>query len=61
MKTKHMQKLLMCNGFTLNRYNGDHAIYISDKGATVSIPVGHKEINRMLSRRLIKENNLQVI
>lgn len=43
------------NGFEYNRHNGDHAIYVNDKGRHISIP---KNLECVIARRLIKENNL---
>ena len=50
-------KIVEFNGFYYNRYNGDHAIYANDKGKHVSIP---KNLESVIARRLIKENNLEV-
>lgn len=43
------------NGYRYNRHNGDHAIYVNDRGRHVSIP---KKLECVIARRLIKENNL---
>ena len=45
------------NGFYYSRNNGDHSIYINDKGEHISIP--HR-LACVIARRLIKENNLIV-
>lgn len=45
------------NGFEYNRHNGDHAIYVNDKGRHISIP---KNLECVIARRLIKENNLDI-
>lgn len=58
MKRRDFIKLLRKNGFEFDRTSGDHLIYINDKGVHISIPYGN-EINAMLARRLIKENNLR--
>lgn len=50
-------KIVKFNGFYYNRYNGDHAIYVNDKGKHISIP---KNLESVIARRLIKENNLEV-
>ena len=50
-------KIVEFNGFYYNRYNGDHAIYVNDKGRHISIP---KNLECVIARRLIKENNLEV-
>ena len=48
-------KIVEFNGFHYNRHNGDHAIYVNDKGRHVSIP---KNLECVIALRLIKENNL---
>ena len=50
-------KIVEFNGFYYNRYKGDHAIYVNDKGRHISIP---KNLECVIARRLIKENNLEV-
>lgn len=50
-------KIVEFNGFYYDRYNGDHAIYVNDKGRHISIP---KNLKSVIARRLIKENNLEV-
>ena len=45
------------NGFYYSRNNGDHSIYVNDKGEHISIP--HR-LACVIARRLIKENNLIV-
>lgn len=50
-------KIVKFNGFWYNRHNGDHAIYVNDKGKHISIP---KNLECVIARRLIKENNLEV-
>jgi predicted RNA binding protein YcfA (HicA-like mRNA interferase family) len=48
-------KIVKYNGFKYKRHNGDHAIYINDKGRHISIP-NHLEC--VIAHRLVKENNL---
>ena len=48
-------KIVEFNGFCYNRCNGDHAIYVNDKGRHISIP---KNLECVIARRLIKENGL---
>lgn len=48
-------KIVEFNGFYYNRHNGDHAIYVNDKGRHISIP---KNLESVIALRLIKENNL---
>ena len=50
-------KIVEFNGFYYNRHNGGHAIYVNDKGKHISIP---KNLESVIARRLIKENNLEV-
>ena len=51
---KDFEKLLINNGFSLQRVKGSHFIY---KNGTdlISVP---KNLNKMISRRLIKEYHL---
>ena len=50
-------KIVKFNGFYYRRHNGDHAIYMNDKGRHISIP---KNLECVIARRLIKENNLVI-
>ena len=50
-------KIVKFNGFYYNRHNGDHAIYVNDKGRHISIS---KNLECVIARRLIKENSLEV-
>ena len=50
-------KIVEFNGFYYNRYNGDHAIYVNDRGRHISIP---KNLESVIARRLIKENNFDI-
>ena len=50
--------LLRQNGYVFNRCNGDHIIFTNDIN-TISVPYDGKQLNRMITRRLIKENNLK--
>jgi predicted RNA binding protein YcfA (HicA-like mRNA interferase family) len=50
-------KVVKRNGYTYNRHNGDHAIYVNAKGKHISIP--HR-LECVIARRLIKENNLDI-
>lgn len=50
-------KICVANGFYYNRHNGDHAIYVNDKGRHISIP---NRLECVIARRLIKENCLEV-
>lgn len=53
---KEFIKICVANGFYYNRHNGDHAIYVNDKGRHISIP---NSIESVIAQRLIKENNLE--
>ena len=55
--SREFVKIVEFNGFYYNRYKGDHAIYVNDKGRHISIP---KNLECVIARRLIKENNLEV-
>lgn len=48
-------RIVKRNGYKYNRHNGDHAIYVNDRGRHVSIP---KKLECVIAHRLIKENNL---
>lgn len=50
-------RICVANGFYYSRHNGDHAIYVNDIGKHISIP---KNLECVIARRLIKENNLQI-
>lgn len=50
-------RIVKFNGFWYNRNNGDHAIYVNDKGRHISIP---KNLECVIAQRLIKENSLEV-
>lgn len=52
---KQMCKLLKRNGYKLNRFNGDHAIYVKNGCNHVSVSF---KLNPMVARRIIKENDL---
>lgn len=48
-------RIVKFNGFRYSRHSGDHAIYVNDKGRHISIP---RNLECVIARRLIKENNL---
>ena len=50
-------KICIANGFYYSRHNGDHAIYVNDRGRHISIPSRPEHV---IARRLVKENNLEV-
>lgn len=50
-------RVVVANGFYYDRHNGDHAIYLNEKGRHISIP---KKLESVIARRLIQENNLEI-
>lgn len=54
--TKEIQKILRKNGYEFVRQNGDHLIY-SNGTNKITININ---INKMVARRIIKENGLNV-
>ncbi|MCR5453170.1 MAG: type II toxin-antitoxin system HicA family toxin [Lachnospiraceae bacterium] len=55
---REFRLLLKNNGYSFERMSGDHYIYTN--GVTmISVPDHGKKLNRMVCRRLIKENNLK--
>lgn len=54
---KEFIRIVIKNGFYYNRHSGDHAIYINNEGKHISIP---KNLECVIARRLIKENNLDI-
>ena len=48
-------RLLIDNGYHRARIRGSHYIFVNDQGNSITI---NKDINRMVKRRLIHENNL---
>lgn len=53
---KEFRRLLIDNGYKYERCRGDHMIY-SKNGRIISFNI--IKLNRMVARRLIKENNLR--
>lgn len=49
-------KLVEKNGFQYKRTNGSHSIYYNNNGRHISIP---RNLECVIARRLIKENNLK--
>lgn len=50
-------RVVVANGFYYDRHNGDHVIYLNEKGRHISIPL---KLESVIARRLIKENNLEI-
>lgn len=55
ISSREMIQLLKANGFDMVRNNGDHKIFKKDD-KTVAVNMGN--LNRMVARRIIRENNL---
>lgn len=54
---KEFIRIVEKNGFHYDRHNGSHTIYVNDEGRHISIP---QNLECVIARRLIKENNLDV-
>lgn len=52
---REFMKIVEKNGFQYKRHSGSHAIYTDANGRHISIP---KNLECVIARRLIKENNL---
>lgn len=52
---RDMDRILKYNGYRPDRKKGDHHIYSDINGKTITI---NARVNRMVARRVIKENNL---
>ena len=50
-------RIVKRKGFLYKRHNGDHAIYVNNKGRHISIPY---KLESVIALRLIKENNLDI-
>lgn len=50
-------RIVKRNGFYYNRHNGDHAIYVNERGRHISIP---QKLESVIARRLIRENKLNI-
>jgi len=57
---REFEKMLKANGCTFTRFNGDHKMYKTPSGQTISFTV-RGGMNRMVAQRLIKENGLVII
>lgn len=56
-KIKEFLKLLERNGYSYNRHNGDHYIYVNKNGRHISVP--QKPVP-VICRRLIREHKLDI-
>lgn len=52
--------ILKNNGYEYESCKGDHGKFIKANSPTIVIPMAKHSLNKMLCRRLIKENNLKV-
>ena len=52
--------ILKNNGFVYDHQTGSHMIYRRDK-ITISVPCSNNKVNPMLFRRLMRENQMEVI
>lgn len=57
--SKEFKRILKNNGYVLVRQKGDHLIYKHPQREKI-ITITSKDLNMMIARRLIKENNLEV-
>lgn len=55
MKSKDMIKILKKNGYRFDRQKGDHATYKKDGVSKIVTITAGGEINKMISKRLIKQ------
>lgn len=54
IKFRNVKRILIDNGWKIDRYSGDHAIFIKD-GKHISVP---NHPNGLIIRRLFKENGI---
>lgn len=57
--TRQFIKLLHQNGYARKRTTGGHLIYQNADGNSISFT--YHNLNRMIAKRLIKENNLKEV
>lgn len=57
---RDFRNILKHNGYTKERNTGDHEVWCKEGLPHISIPNKSKTLNPMITRRLIKENNLKV-
>lgn len=55
--SREFLRMLRKNGYTYSRHNGDHHIYVSERGRHISVP---QKLGCVIARRLIKEYNLNI-
>lgn len=53
--THEMERILMNNGFECTRHKGDHRIWKRND----EVVVLNRRINKMVARRILKENNIK--
>jgi hypothetical protein len=60
MKFRIVKQILIKNGFNnIVQNRSDHVKFYNERGCHISIPC-KKEVNRMMWKRLVKENNLRI-
>lgn len=58
MKDKELLKLLLKNGWKLNRINGSHHILEKDK-KTISLPIHNKDMKKGIEKSILKKAGLK--
>lgn len=56
LKYRKIDKVLRANGFSIDRYNGDHVIY---KRNETHIAIPRPKCNGIILQRLFKENDIK--
>ena len=56
-KLKEFLRILKKNGYTYDRHNGDHYIYVNSNGRHISVP---QKPACVILRRLVKEYKLDI-
>ena len=56
---KEFEKLLRKNGYRLDRYSGDHWVYVNDSNRHISIPHNRVTLHPGMTKRFIKEYELK--
>lgn len=58
-KDRQIKQILLYNGYSLDHQTGSHQIYKNEKGNHIAIRINNQ--NPIVFRRIIKENNLNVV
>jgi predicted RNA binding protein YcfA (HicA-like mRNA interferase family) len=56
-KKNEFIRIIIANGFILDRYSGSHSVFKHNDGRVISIP---RSMNPCIIQRLCKENNLKI-